>query len=379
MLHYDSWIRQQKKDGHHVSGDQIVHFSFKDSYYFAIFDGVGSGVYANIAAIGNAGRWSRMIREGISISEASETIASSMRTKEEGRAFYTAFSALMLTRHGNALLYTFESPKAILRRGRAAQVLEPYYYDALGTTLGETQFELEENDTLFIFSDGISQAGMGQMYPLGWQEKGAASYIQVQSRELADAFILDRLIERCRVLSGGSHADDTSAIMIRAIRAKHLHLFSGPPVSPLHDKKLAERFDNAQGVRVICGSSTAGIISRELGVRLHFLSEGDGLHSPPQYKMNGAELVTEGALALNQAANLLLANTQEITGDTPPEQLTRLLLEADVIDIYEGTAQNEAHRMLLFKQLGIRSRKEALRVIAQALEQMGKRIHYHSC
>ena len=379
MLHFDSWIRQQNKVGHHVSGDQMVHFSFKDSYYFAIFDGVGSGVYANIAAIANAGRWSRMIREGISISEASETIACGMRTKEEGRAFYTAFSTLMLTRHGNALLYSFESPKAILRRGRAAQLLEPRYYDIKGTLLGETQFELEEDNALFIFSDGVSQAGLGHAYPLGWQEKGVASYIQVQSREVEDALIPDQLLERCAVLSGGVHADDTSVIMIKAVRAKHLHLFSGPPASALHDKKFAEDFKKAKGVRVICGSSTAGIIARELDVRLHFISEGEGLHSPPHYKMRGADLVTEGALVLNQAANLLLADTSEVMGTTPPEQLTRLLLEADVIDIYVGSAQNEAHRITLFKQLGIRSRKEALRVISRALEQRGKRVQYHSC
>ncbi|NLA82611.1 MAG: serine/threonine-protein phosphatase, partial [Clostridiaceae bacterium] len=67
MLHYDSLMRQFNKAGKDLCGDHCLTFSFKDSYYFAIFDGVGSGVYANLAAIGNAGRWGRMIREGISI------------------------------------------------------------------------------------------------------------------------------------------------------------------------------------------------------------------------------------------------------------------------------------------------------------------------
>ena len=53
-------------------------------------------------------------------------------------------------------------------------------------------------------------------------------------------------------------------------------------------------------------------------------------------------------------------------------------MEADVIDIYEGLSKNEAHRALFFRQLGIRPRKEAIRSIMNALEGMGKRIHYHA-
>ncbi len=378
MLHYDLEIRQHRKEGNYLCGDHTVAFSFKDSYYFAIFDGIGSGVFANLAAIGNAGRWSRMIREGISISEACEIIASDMDQTRSAHSPFTAFSALMLTRYGNALLYAFEAPKAILRRGRVSQVLEPHLYDIGGGQLGETRLDLEEGDVLFLFSDGVAQAGLGKAYPLGWGEAGAASYLQVCSREYPDSEILDHLIQRCQLLSGDSHADDTTALMIKAVKAKHLSLFSGPPASRGQDKAFAEAFENAAGHRVICGSSTAEVLARELRVRLSFLSEGEGMHSPPQYFMKGADLVTEGALALNQATNLLEADPLEIQGDTPAEQLARFLLKADVIDIYEGKARNEAHRALFFRQLGIRPRKEALRSIMQALEDRGKRIHYHA-
>ncbi len=378
MLHYDLQIRQHRKEGNYLCGDHTVAFSFKDSYYYALFDGIGSGVVANLAAIGNAGRWSRMIREGLSISEACEIVASGMDRTKKAHSPFTAFSALMLTRHGNALLYAFESPRAILRRGRVTQVLEPRFYDIGGGQLGETRFDLEEGDVLFLFSDGVSQAGLGKAYPLGWGEAGAASCLQVCSREYPDSEVLDHLIERCRLLSDGVHADDTTALMIKTVRAKHLSLFSGPPASRGLDGAFAEAFEKALGQRVVCGSSTAEILARELRVRLSFLSEGDGFHSPPQYFMKGADLVTEGALALNQATNLLEGQPVEIRGDTPAEQLARFLLEADVIDIYEGMAKNEAHRALFFRQLGIRPRKEALRSIRQSLEDRGKRVHYHA-
>lgn len=378
MLHYDVHICQHNKEGKDLCGDHYLSFSFKDSYYYAIFDGVGSGVYANLAAIGSAGRWGRMIREGVSISEVCETLAGDMERAKGQASPFTAFSALMLTRHGNALLYSYESPKPILLRDHVTQVLEPRFYPVGTGLLGESRLDLEEGDALFLFSDGVSQAGLGNLYPLGWGEEGAASQIQVCSREKKDPEILDALVERCRLLSGGSHADDTTALMIKAVKAKHLSLFSGPPASRSQDQAFARAFEAADGVRLICGSSTAEILARELGVRLSFLSEGEGLHSPPQYRMKGADLVTEGALALNQTANLLEGARVEIDGQTPAEKLARLLMEADVIDIYEGLSKNEAHRALFFRQLGIHPRKEAIRSIMNALEGMGKRIHYHA-
>ena len=378
MLHYDVQIRQHNKDGHDLCGDHIAAFSFKDSYYYAIFDGIGSGVYANLAAIGSSGRWARMIREGISISEACETMASDMNRAKNTRSPFTAFTALMLTRHGNVLLYTYESPKAILRRGKVTQVLEPHQYNVGGDIFGETKFDLDEGDVLFLFSDGISQAGLGCTYPLGWNEEGVASYIQVCSKDNPDDQILDCLVERCRNLSGGYHGDDSTIIMIKTVKARHLSLFSGPPSSRGLDEEFAQSFRNAKGVRIICGSSTSGILARELSVRLSLISEGDGFSSPPRYAMKGADLVTEGALELNQVAKLLEADVDEITGDTPAEQLAQLLLDTDVIDIYEGTARNEAHRMTFFRQLGIKPRRDALRSIMNSLELMGKMIHYHT-
>ncbi|HZK28719.1 MAG TPA: hypothetical protein VFD19_00710, partial [Clostridia bacterium] len=219
--------------------------------------------------------------------------------------------------------------------------------------------------------------GLGRAYPLGWSEEGVASYIQVGSRENADDEMLDCLVNRCRILSGGCHTDDSTIIMIKAVKAKHLSLFSGPPASRGLDMEFAHSFQNAKGVRVICGSSTSEVLARELSLRLSFVSEGDGFSSPPRYAMKGADLVTEGALALNQVANLMETDTGEITGSTPAEQLYRFLLDADVIDIYEGTAKNEAHRMTLFRQLGIKPRREALRSIMRSLERMGKMVHTH--
>ncbi|NMB29589.1 MAG: SpoIIE family protein phosphatase, partial [Clostridiaceae bacterium] len=243
--------------------------------------------------------------------------------------------------------------------------------------IGEVKIDLEEEDMLFIFSDGVSQSGMGKGRALGWGEDGVTSFIGRHCSNMEPEELLDALVEHCQKISGNQYEDDTSIIMIQASKARHLSLFSGPPRWRHDDSAYADAFRNAAGTKVICGSTTSGILARELGTRVRLLTEGEGLHSPPTYAMKGADFVTEGAIALNQAANLLYADPEEVKGKSAPEQLARLFFNSDVIDVYEGLAANEAHEMLLFKQLGIRIRREAVRAILNRLEDLGKMVHYY--
>jgi serine/threonine protein phosphatase PrpC len=377
MLHYEAFNKQVLKDHQLVCGDHIVSFNHKDSYYFAIFDGVGSGVYANLAAIANASRWKKMIREGISISEACEKMAADTNRARSQKIPFTAFVAVMVTRLGSALIYVYESPNPILSRKRVTRTLKPRFYSTGNEEIGEVKIDLEEEDMLFIFSDGVSQSGMGKGRALGWGEDGVTSFIGRHCSNMEPEELLDALVEHCQKISGNQYEDDTSIIMIQASKARHLSLFSGPPRWRHDDSAYADAFRNAAGTKVICGSTTSGILARELGTRVRLLTEGEGLHSPPTYTMKGADFVTEGAIALNQAANLLYADPEEVKGKSAPEQLARLFFNSDVIDVYEGLAANEAHEMLLFKQLGIRIRREAVRAILNRLEDLGKMVHYY--
>lgn len=377
MLHYEAFTKQVCKDRQHVCGDSIVSFNYKDSYYFAIFDGVGSGIYANLAAIANASRWKKMIREGISISEACEKMAADTNRARSEKIPFTAFVAVMVTRLGSAIIYIYESPKPVLSRKRVTRTLKPRYYATGLEEIGEVKIDLEEGDMLFIFSDGVSQSGMGRGRALGWGEDGVTSFIGRHCTSMESVELLDALVEHCYKISGNQYEDDTSVIMIQASKARHLSLFSGPPRWRQQDAVYADAFRNAAGTKVICGSTTSDVLARELGTRVRLLTEGEGLHAPPVYTMKGADFVTEGAIALNQAANLLYADPEEVTGMSAPEQLARLFFNSDVIDVYEGLAANEAHEMLLFKQLGIRVRREAVRAILNRLEDLGKMVHYY--
>jgi hypothetical protein len=49
-----------------------------------------------------------------------------------------------------------------------------------------------------------------------------------------------------------------------------------------------------------------------------------------------------------------------------------MMLEADVITFIVGSAVNDAHTSLLFKQTGIRPRLTAVQLISKKLKELGK-------
>ena len=65
----------------------------------------------------------------------------------------------------------------------------------------------------------------------------------------------------------------------------------------------------------------------------------------PAANMQGFELISEGILTLRRVEEILESYDSEIRlGDSPPEEIVKLLLQHDVIDIIVGTRINWAHQ-----------------------------------
>jgi hypothetical protein len=129
---------------------------------------------------------------------------------------------------------------------------------------------------------------------------------------------------------------------------------------------------NMPGQKAICGSTTTDIIARELGLEAVTLSMGNSFGQLPEYFIEGADLVTEGAITLNQACNILEEPAERLTGNSVAERLCLMLRGADAIHLMVGNASNSAHDDLIFKQIGVHVRKSAIRQIAGQLKNMGK-------
>ena len=81
---------------------------------------------------------------------------------------------------------------------------------------------------------------------------------------------------------------------------------TGAPFNRAHDKDLATMAERTPGRKVICGGTTANIVSRQLDRPIQIdLRQPRDPHVPPAARMEGFDLVTEGILTLGKVLRLL--------------------------------------------------------------------------
>jgi len=127
---------------------------------------------------------------------------------------------------------------------------------------------------------------------------------------------------------------------------------------------------NYDGKCVLCGGTTANIISRELKrpveVDMKLVLKSGSL--PPPAKLEGIDLVTEGILTLTDVAQRLESGNS-LSGDVPmaARQMIELFRQSDEIEFVVGTKVNEAHQDPSLP-VGLEIRRNIVKRIATALE-----------
>ncbi len=378
MKFFEDIVAERKKYGHVVCGD--VHACDKGSEGTALIlcDGIGSGVYANIAASMCAGRLRELLRSGVPLRSAAEMVAASMHKAREAEIPFSAFSAAFVAPDGRFSAYTYESPEPIAILNGSAHVLKPVFYTAGYEVVGESGGTLEIGDSLLLSSDGVTQAGLGHGYAIGIGSQAVEQFINRQlsgerhaeaGRDIRD--LPEQILELCASVSGGRFEDDTTCALLHCREASQLTILSGPPSKPAKDAVYVADFMARPGARVVCGSTTAEIVARELKSEVTMLAVGAAFGSPPEYKIKGVDLTTEGAFMLSQVHNILGEPSENFEGGVV-ERLCLLLEQADAVHFMLGGGINAAHSALLFKQLGVMPRKKTIQLLTDKLKKMGK-------
>lgn len=373
MKFFEDITVQVNKRQNPVCGDFCLCEKTLIHTLFVLCDGIGSGVYANVSAVYCANRLMELFRSGVSQREAVEMVAESMHRVRSEEIPFAAFSMVKILNDGQFTVYGYEAPSPVIIENGVARPLPQHFYTVGYESVAESNGSLQLGDTLVICSDGVTQAGLGRG-SFGIGSEGLASYINRNLHQIPDLHRLGRgITEMTAAVSGGVYADDTTVTLLNCRRAKELAVFTGPPADKNKDSRLAERFLAAQGQAVICGSSTADIISRETKREIRMSNMNNlSFDSPPEYNMEGAKMVTEGAIMLNQLYNILDENPRDFVDKTPAERLCLLMHEADVITFIVGDALNEAHGNMMFKQVGVRPRHTMIRLLTERLRAMGK-------
>lgn len=373
MKYLEEITIQANKCGNSVCGDYYLCKRTPGETVFVLTDGIGSGVYANVAAIFCANRLIELSKNSLSSRNSVARTAESMHRARKEDMIFSAFSLVRFLNNGRFTVYSYEAPQPVIICGGRARPLTQRVYNCEYEDVAEAEGVLDTGDTLVLFSDGVSQAGMGRGGSLGLGTSGFVNYINRNiGNDIDLKFLCKKAVGMTAEVSGGYYADDTTLTMLRCRDARQLTVFSGPPADRRQDPDFARRFCEAEGSVVICGSTTSEIISRETQRKIRTVKSLNDFNSPPEYTMFGAEMVTEGAVILNQLYNILNEDTKKFVEMTQPERLVVMLNESDVITFVFGGAVNKAHDDMIFKQAGIKPRYTVIQMIAEELRRRGK-------
>ena len=362
------------RDGEELCGDCVRIVSTETSFIVVLSDGLGHGVKANIMATLTCQIAATLFEQGASVEEVIETVAETLPECKVRKLAYATFAMLKVDRGREAYLVEYDSPPMIwIRDGQVAE-LPAVEKTVHGRRIREARFSVKENDYMVLVSDGYIHAGVGGLYRLGWGWKNVATSIQRWVQTGGDSHELTRALSKtCFKLYDGKPGDDASAVCMRVRPSVAVTIWTGPPADRASDEEAVRRLMDSEGVKVICGGTTAQIASRVLGEELKVEwvppSKRQGrssrkLGTPPVARLAGVDLVTEGILTLGQAVERL--EKFPTVYDLPPEddaatRLARILLSADEIHLIIGMAINpnqiadlirgEPMRMVYVKEL----------------------------
>jgi hypothetical protein len=213
-----------------------------------------------------------------------------------------------------------------------------------------SNFDVQREDRIIFFSDGITQAGMGEYRtPLGWGLDSVDKFVRekidrypyISARELSRL-----LVARAEEVDGLSAKDDITCGVVYFRSPRQLLVMTGAPFNRAHDTDLAKMAERTPGRKVICGGTTANIISRMLNRSIQ-IDMRQQLHSkvPPSARMDGFDLVTEGTLTLGEVLRLLEEGfAPEEMRSNAAVRLATMLLDSDIVKFAVGTRINEAHQ-----------------------------------
>lgn len=371
-LHIEVQIAQSAKRRGEPCGDLVVSERNEGHTTLLCVDGVGSGMRARIAAKMCASRFCTLMQNDFSLRAAFTSLAETMDRWRDPAKPYAAFTAARIRNDGVATSLSYDAPAPILVGTRQASLLEAKPLQWGQALVTETQSRLEPGEGLLLLSDGITQAGIGGEAAHGWGPEGVVRFVNhslLLGHQVQD---LPRLVHREALRLWRTAGDDCTAAVAYCRSGNVVSLFTGPPADERQDGQAVRQFMELPGTKVVCGGTTADLVARWLGERVRLEQDPISMVAPPRYEIPGIDLVTEGAVTLNQTFNLLDTDESQLRESSGVTELRSLLRAADCVHILYGVARNSAMDMVSFRQQGILPRDQILPRLVDKLRAAGK-------
>lgn len=345
----DSDYSHLPKAGQIVCGDVFMSEKVKNENRLVavLSDGLGSGIKANIMAKLTASMALNFTVNDQPLERSAMSIRETLPICAERKIAFATFTIVDTEFDGFTRIIEYGNPQFIVFR--KDQPLELNAEINSEYELAVTKFTAEIEDRIILFSDGVSQSGMGRKdMPFGWDTIEMTRYIKevlnlkphISAKELQET-----IINKASLNDGCKPQDDISCGVIYFRTPRQLMLCSGPPYDEKNDKQMVDLLSHFVGHRIICGGTTAQIFARELHKSLEVDLQNLNPELPPIAKMEGIDLVTEGILTLGKTAEILKSKeNNQVSAKNPALQLSKIILDHDKITFLIGTRINESHQ-----------------------------------
>lgn len=186
------------------------------------------------------------------------------------------------------------------------------------------------------------------MNPLGWGDDMVRSFVlqtldkfpQMSSRDLCKA-----VVNRSLKNDVYKAKDDITCGSVYFREPRKTIIATGPPYNNSRDSYLADMIRDFDGRKILCGGTTAQIISREFDEEVTVKLDEIYPNIPPESQMEGVDLITEGIITLSKVSEYLENKNQELKPDgNPAEKIVSTMIDSDIIHFVVGTRINEAHQ-----------------------------------
>lgn len=336
-----------------VSGNVCIQRRHAGRTVVVLSDGGGSGVRANVTAsvIGSMAINYTIFNE--SVDHAASTIIRAFAAHGASDGANATFSILDIHRTGEVRVVEFGNPQYIVLSGERivenARKRVPVTTDSGVQSVYVSEFTADSEDRIVLVSDGVASSGrMTRRLPQGWGRANVVEFCReaVHHQRTISAHELCRaVVSKAELNDLFAPKNDMTCAVIYFRQPRRIMVCSGPPFKEQKDEILADMIDKYQGTKVICGGTTAQIISRELGRDIKVQLRRDPAGLPPTSTMEGVDLITEGVLTLSKVTSLLdQSPSSEITREGTHGDVARMLLRHDIIEFVIGTRINPMHQ-----------------------------------
>ncbi|MBO5772478.1 MAG: SpoIIE family protein phosphatase [Clostridia bacterium] len=373
--------------GEQLCGDhvEIAQNSTDQSTVIALADGLGSGVKANILSILTSKLVSTIVASDLSISEAVDAIVQTLPVSSTYGVAYSTFSVVDVKPDGKVYIIEYDNPELLLIRDGKKVALDFEERQIGGKTLRFATCQAQIGDVFLMMSDGVTHAGVGTYFDMGWQIDKIVDFIAPFCQVRYSAKMLARvLLSEVNRLYKANPKDDATVCAMRIGQRHQTNLMLGPPYNKDDEYKMMSSFFREEGKHIVCGGTTSTIVADFLKKPLVPTLDYFDKDIPPIAHIEGVDLVTEGVITVNRVLEYAKNHLESYdsykrwsSNQDGASKIARMLFEeATDINFYVGRAINSAHQNPNLP-ITFNIKMHLIEQLSKYLEAMGKKVKIH--